>query len=132
MSVGGWLYRWRHVLLYVAICAVFVFTVRQVSDLRDADAQAARDAARAERTSAIRLCESGNERTAVLRDFLFAATAEPDPKQFDFIADPQLRAGVIDQALRGRAEMRARVADVFTERDCVRDLPQPPDETPGN
>jgi hypothetical protein len=119
-QVGSWVVRWQTTLVLLAITVVFIGGLHVTGELREADA-------RAERTAAIRLCESGNERTAVLRDFMAPMTADPDERQYAFITDPQLRAGALDQARRSRAELRDRVAKAFTLRDCAAELPPPPD-----
>lgn len=108
----AWAVRWQMALVYAAITAVFVITVwgmanqsrtRWEADLRD--------------------CRRGNERTAVLLDFILKATADPDPRQFEFIEDQQLRQGAIDQSRRGRAEQRERATRTFTLRDCDAEYP---------
>jgi hypothetical protein len=66
--------------------------------------------------------------TAVLFVFLCwlgVAGTDPDPRQYDYITDPTLRRGVIDQARRGRAETRDRVTKTFTLRNCEADFPPP-------
>lgn len=119
-QVGSWVVRWQMTLALLAVTAVFIGGLHVTGELREADA-------RAERTAAIRLCESGNERTAVLRDFLSPMTADPDERQYAFITDPTLRAGALDQARRSRAELRQRVDKAFKLRDCAAELPPPPD-----
>lgn len=111
-DAGGWLYRWRHLFAYLLIAGLFVYTVQS------------------QRAAAVRLCESGNERTAVLRDFMTPFTAEPDERQFAFIQDAATRAGALESAKRGRAELRDRVARTFTQRDCAAELSAPPDHIP--
>lgn len=96
----SWAQRWQMTLVLVAITGVFLATVWNIreADLRD--------------------CRRSNERTAVLLDFILKASADPDPRQFEFIADPALRQGVIDQSRRGRAEQRERAVATFTQRVC--------------
>jgi hypothetical protein len=125
-TLGHWLYSWRHALVYLVVTAVFVYTVRSVTELRAYDVQAARDSAEALRISAVRSCESGNDRTVVLRDFVLSALREPDPRQFDFIADPDQRAALIEQARASRTEMRDRAVRTFIPRDCGAEYPAPP------
>jgi hypothetical protein len=123
-QAGRLLSHWRNVLLYLFVVGVFIFTVWTTGEARDRDIEQARAVAEQLRQANIRACEVGNERVIVLRDFLVAATSEPDPRQFEFIADPQLRAGALEQARRSRAEMRARTM-VFVPRDCQKEWPPP-------
>lgn len=110
---------WRHVVPYLLIVVVFVWGLRETSQAREEDA-------RIERSAALTLCADNNKRTAVIREFVVAATADPNPAQYDFIVDPVLRQGVIDSARAGRAVMRARVIETFKDRDCAAELPAPP------
>jgi hypothetical protein len=110
--IWAWGKRWQMTLVLTAITAVFVLTVWSISN----QAQESRQAS-------IRFCESGNERTAVILDFILKASADPDPRQFEFITDPALRAGALDQARRGRAEQRQRAIRTFTPRDCNAEFP---------
>lgn len=119
-KVGAWLTRWQMTVVLIVVTAVFVVGLRATADLRRQDA-------RIEREAALRFCEDSNKRTALLRDFIAPSTADPDPRQYDFITDPTLRQGALDQARRGRAEMRDRVARTFTLRDCPAEFPAPPD-----
>jgi hypothetical protein len=117
--VGTWVARHQLALVYVALMGVFVLGLSLMTELRRGDA-------RVEREAALRFCNDSNERTTVIRDFMLAATAEPNPAQYDFIVDPVLRAGVLDQARRARADMRERVAGTFLPRDCAGEFPSPP------
>jgi hypothetical protein len=126
INPGWWATHWPNALLYLAITAVFVFTVNQASDLRESDVKAARDRSEQIRDSNLRFCMSSNERTALLREFVLSVTQDPDPRQYDYIADPKLRQGVLDQARRSRAATRERVDKTFTQRDCERDYPPLP------
>ena len=120
-------------LAFVGVVAVCIYSVndRREADTRtlqarqEADARLDRQRVRDLWQANLRGCQEGNVSRAVLRDFLVAATAPPDPRQFEFIADPQLRAGAFEQATRSRAEMRTR-AEVFGPRDCVAAYPEPP------
>lgn len=116
-------------IVYVCVCAVFVFTVNSVSNLREEDASQAYQTAVSNRDASVRFCEGGNERTAVLREFLLSAVQEPDPRQFDFIADPVLRAGALDQSRRSRSELRDRIEHTFTPRNCHAEFPPLPPRT---
>jgi hypothetical protein len=109
-----WVERWQISLLFAAITLVFVFGLWSASNQRHAAWEAD-----------IRFCHSSNERTVVLRDFVLAASVDPDPRQFDFIADPKLRAGVIEQARKGRADQRDRANRTFTTRNCEAEYPEP-------
>lgn len=126
VSSAWWAGHWPITLVYVFVCAVFVFTVSATNRLRDEDVAQAYQQAVALRDSAVRGCEASNERTAVLRDFVLAVSQDPDPRQFDFIVDPALRAGALEQSRRARADMRGRVARVFVLRDCDAEYPPPP------
>lgn len=119
--LGYWLTRWQTTIVLIAITALFFYGLRSTSELRKEDA-------RIERQAAIRFCESANERTQVIRDFLMAATAPPDPRQFEYIEDDHLREGAIEQARRGRSETRGRVDQTFTLRDCPAEFPPPPED----
>jgi hypothetical protein len=111
-GVLAWGKRWQMTLVLIAITAVFVLTVwnlsKQASESRDAN---------------VRFCQGGNERTAVILEFVLKASADPDPRQFEFITDPTLRAGALDQARRARAEQRERAIRTFTQRDCDAEFP---------
>lgn len=113
-----WVAHWSNALLYLVVTAVFVFTVNQASNQRESDRIAAHDQAVTLRDSDVRVCDANNERTAVLRDFLLSLLRDPRPDEFAYIDDPQLRAGVIEQGRRSRAEARTRVEATFTVRDC--------------
>jgi hypothetical protein len=126
--VRAWITCHQNTLLYLFVTAVFVFTVAEVGALRASDAEKDRQHAQEVRMAAVRFCESGNERTVVLRDFILAAAGtDPDPRQYDYIADPTLRQGVIDQSRKSRADMRDRVSKTFTLRNCPADFPPPSD-----
>jgi hypothetical protein len=111
-GLWAWTKRKQNTLLYVAITGVFVLTVWSVVDQ-----------SRARREVDLRDCRRGNERTAVILDFILKASADPDPRQFEFIADPTLRQGAIEQSRRGRAEQRDRATRTFTLRDCDAEYP---------
>lgn len=98
--VWEWGKRWQMTLVLIAITGVFVLSIWSIreADLRD--------------------CQRANQRTTVLLDFILKASADPDPRQFEFIADQQLRQGVIEQSRRGRAEQRDRAIGTFTQRNC--------------
>ena len=121
-----WAAHWPNALLYIGLTLVFVFTVNQVSNLRDADVLAARERDELIRDANVRFCASSNERTALLRDFVLSVIQDPDPRQYDYIADPVLRQGVLDQARRTRSATRTRVDETFTQRDCEREFPPLP------
>lgn len=108
----NWGKRWQMSLLIVAITAVFVIAVwglaSQNRNAREAD---------------LRACRRGNDSRVLLLDFVFKASADPDPRQYEFIADPVLRQGVIDQSRRGRAEQRERALRTFTPVDCEAEYP---------
>jgi hypothetical protein len=110
---------WQTAILFAGACAVFAGGLYETSARRAADA-------RIERTAAIRFCEDDNAGRALLRDFVLAAVRDPDPRQYEFIEDPTLRAGALDQARRSRAEMRGRAEATFTARDCAAQFPAPP------
>lgn len=122
-QVGPWLYRWRHLLAYVFIGAGAVWGFAESRRSREADLHSFENQARIERESNVGICESGNERTRVLAEFMRGVLKEPDPRQYDFIADPQLRQGAIDEARRRTAELRQRVEITFKERDCGAQYP---------
>jgi hypothetical protein len=124
--VRAWIGRHQNTVLYLFVCFVFVFTVAEVGALRASDAEKERQHALEVRMSAVRFCRDANDRTVVLRDFILGvAGTDPDPRQYDYITDPTLRRGVIDQARRGRAETRDRVTKTFTLRNCEADFPPP-------
>jgi hypothetical protein len=110
----AWAVRWQTTLVLLAVTAVFVLSLwglaSQNRNAREAD---------------LRFCQSSNERTKVIVEFIYAATADPDPRQYDFIADPVLRAGALEQARKGRAAQRKRAAETFTLRDCEAEYPPP-------
>ena len=129
VSARWWADHWPLTLVYIFVCVVFVFTVATVNDLRSRDVNSAHARAEDLRLANYRFCESSNERVAVVRDFMLAAVREPDPRQFDFITDPALRAGALEQARSSRAELRQRVEATFLARDCAKDFPPlPPDK----
>jgi hypothetical protein len=107
-----WVGHWQMSLVLVAVTAVFVFAVwilaYQFREAREAD---------------LRACQRGNESRALLLDFVLKASADPDPRQFEFIADPKLREGALDQARRGRAEQRDRATRTFTPVNCDAEYP---------
>ena len=107
-----WAKRWQVTLVLVAITAVFVLTVWSISN----QAASAREAD-------VRACQRGNDSRALLLDFVLQASADPDPRQYEFIADPALRQGVIDQARRGRAQQRERAQRTFAPVDCSAEYP---------
>lgn len=107
-----WASHWPNAILYVAVCAVFVLTVWNVSNQ-----------SRQAREADLRACERGNASRALLLDFVLKASADPDPRQYEFITDPALREGVLDQARRGRAEQRERARAAFTPVDCQTEYP---------
>jgi hypothetical protein len=111
-ALWSWGKRWQMTLVLVAITAVFVLSVWGLANQ-----------ARESRDANVRFCEGGNERTAVILDFILRASADPDPRQFEFITDPVLRQGALDQARRGRAEQRARALRTFTARNCNAEFP---------
>ena len=110
----AWVTRWQMTLVFVAITGVFVLTVwtmaQQTRNAREAD---------------LRFCKSSNERTMVIREFIHAATADPDPRQYEYITDPALRAGALEQSRKGRAAQRERADRTFTLRDCEAEYPPP-------
>lgn len=117
MTVAGsrlraWARRWQTTLLFAGITAVFVLTVWNISGQ-----------ARAAREADLRACQRGNESRALLLDFVLKASADPDPRQFEYIADPVLRAGVIEQSRRSRAEQRDRATATFRPVDCEAEYP---------
>lgn len=112
--------KWWHVLPYLLILAVFVWTVHQQSETR-------KDDARVERNAALAFCVDSNKRTALIREFIYATTGDPPAAQYDFITDPELRRGVMEQSRASRAAMRARVEGTFRDRDCPAEFPAPPD-----
>jgi hypothetical protein len=123
ITPSWWATHWPNAAVYVAVCAVFVFTVNRTDDLRADDRRAAFDRAAALRNAQVEFCDEGNKRTDVLRDFALSLAQPPDPRQFEFIADPELRRGVFEQATRSRAEMRGRIDETFKPRDCERAFP---------
>ena len=108
----AWVARWQMTLLFVAITAVFVLCIWILADQNRARAEAD-----------LRDCRRANDRTTVLLEFILKASADPDPRQYDFITDPVLRQGVIEQSRKGRAEQRERAARTFTLRDCEAEYP---------
>lgn len=86
-----------------------------------ASVERAHDAWRADLST----CERTNESRRVLRDYITAATADPDPRQYAFITDQALRDGALEQARRSRATMRADAARVFAPIDCPTLYPEP-------
>lgn len=104
--------RWQMTAVLVAITAVFMLTVWSISSQ-----------ARNAREADLRACRRGNESRALLLDFVLKASADPDPRQYEFITDPTLRAGVLDQSRRGRAEQRDRANATFRPVDCEAEYP---------
>ncbi len=123
ISPHWWAVHWPNALLYGFVCAVFVFTVNQSGSLREHDQRAALRHTLDLREANVAFCDEGNKRTALLREFALSLAQPPDPRQFEFIADPDLRRGVFDQAVRSRADMRARIDETFQQRDCERTFP---------
>lgn len=126
ITPSWWVKNWPITLVYLLVCGVFVFTVGRFNSVNETTARDSRARAADLRDANVRFCQSSNERTAVIRDFVLAVSQDPDPRQFDFITDPVLRAGALDQARRTRAEMRARVSATFTLRDCDAEFPPVP------
>lgn len=124
ISLKWWWSHWSNVLLYSGMATVFVICIWLLSEQLDRNARATYEQSLVDWRADIRDCERGNKNATVLYDFLFEATAAPDPRQYDFITDPQLRAGVIEQATRRSEEMRGKIA-VFVPRDCNTAYPQP-------
>lgn len=112
VRLRAWVVRWQMTLVLVAITTVFVIAVwglaSQSRNAREAD---------------LRACARGNESRALLLDFVLKASADPDPRQYEFIADAALRQGVIEQSKRGRAEQRERAQRTFTPVDCEAEYP---------
>lgn len=123
----AWLAGHQTTALFLGLAAVFVVSVWLVAARQADDARASRDRAVANWRADVDSCETTNERTAVLLDFILKASADPDPRQFEFITDPVLRQGALDQARRGRADMRARAIDTFQPRNCGA-IPAPPSD----
>jgi hypothetical protein len=115
----GYVTRWQTTILFAALGVLFAGGLWS-------NAVGRREDARIERAAALRTCETGNERTAVIRDFILAASQDPDPRQYEFIADPKLREGALEQTKRARAEQRDRTTRTFQLRDCAAELPPPP------
>lgn len=121
----AWLYKWRHLIAYVAVGIGAVWGFGEARRSRQFDVDSFANQARIERETNVHICQESNERTKVVADFLHAALADPNPHQFDFITDPQLRQGVIDETRQTRAAMRARVDGAFVPRDCEAQYPAP-------
>jgi len=121
-----WAGHWQTTIPYVLVVAAFIVGLAQINSLREEDRLSARQHAEQLRQAQLRFCASTNERTAVLHDFVMGLAQDPDPRQYEFIEDPALRQGVLDQARRSRAETRDRVSKTFTQRDCAGDFPALP------
>jgi len=111
---------WR-LLSFVLIVAIAFFSVREVHDRQVADA-------RAERLAALGSCKESNERIEVIKGVLLRAVADPPPESFDFIKDPVLKAGAIASGNRSRGQMRTEIETSLAPRDCVKEIPAPPEE----
>ena len=126
LRAAWWAQHWSLTVVYLVVVAVFVIGLAQVNSLREDDRLSARQHAEQLREAQLRFCESSNERTALLHDFVLGLAQDPDPRQYEFIEDPALRQGVLDQARRSRAETRDRVNRTFTQRDCAGEVPALP------
>jgi hypothetical protein len=114
----NWLRRHAFTLYTAALVVVFA---AGLAGFNRASVDRARDAWRSD----LRTCDGTNESRRVLRDFVTAASADPDPRQYEFIADKALRDGVLEQARRSRATMRADAARAFAPLDCPVLYPEP-------
>jgi hypothetical protein len=115
-----WFGRWSGTLAFIGLGLTVAWGFWQVNDIRTADAQT-------ERTAQLRFCESANERTATIRNVLVLALRDPDPRTYDYIQDPTLRAGVIRQGQESRARLRSDIEARLTLRDCAAEFPPPPE-----
>lgn len=114
LQPAWWASHWPNALVYIFVCAVFVLGLWNLAQQ-----------GRAAREADLRFCRSSNERTVVIRDFILNASRDPDPRQYEFITDPALRQGVIEQSRKGRAAQREQAERTFVPRDCDAEYPQP-------
>lgn len=111
---------WR-LASFVLIVLISFLGFREVNQRQIADA-------RAERTAALGSCRDGNRRIETIKNVLLRAVADPPPESYDFIKDPVLRQGVIENGARSRAQIRQEIETNLKPRDCEREIPAPPEE----
>lgn len=111
---------WR-LLTFVLLVGLAFFGFREIEQRQKADA-------RAERTAALSACRDGNKRTETIRAVFLKAIADPPPESFDFIKDPVLRKGAIENGNHSRAQIRQEIETNLSPRDCDKEIPAPPED----